>query len=97
MLEPETVLYQIAKKWRREHGQGKRSLLQRILEKDEGASVLWCGIIAGINRLNTHVELLISDGHYCLKSQPLKRSNDPFNTNDDRVLALLDQNKLYTG
>ncbi len=94
---PESVVYQIAKKWRREHGEGKRSVLQRVIEKDEGAAVMWCGIVAGINKLNTHTELIISDGQYCLKSHPLRRNYDPLNSNDDRILALIDSHKIYSG
>jgi len=50
-------------------------------------------VVAGINRLNNHTELIISDGYYCLKSI-LRRSNE----NDEKILSLIyDQQKIYPG
>ena len=50
-------------------------------------------MIAGCNRLNTHSELIISDGRYSLRSHAFKRG-DP---NDERIMELIESQKLYVG
>lgn len=52
-------------------------------------------MVAGINRTNNNVEIIYSDGFYCLKSI-LKKSNDPY-SNDDKFLALIDSKKIFPG
>lgn len=79
--------------YRREFDSGKKSFFQRIAQKDEGAGSEFVGLIAGCNRLNTHAELIISDGRYSLRSHAFKRG-DP---NDDRIMELIESQKLYVG
>ena len=43
--------------------------------------------------MNTHTELIISDGRYSLRSHALKRG-DP---NDDKIMELIESQKLYVG
>jgi hypothetical protein len=89
----ENIIYNVGKRYRKEFIRGKKSFFQRIVQKDEAANSQFVSVVAGVNRLNNHTELVISDGYYCLKSI-LRRSNE----NDEKILSLInDQQKIYPG
>jgi hypothetical protein len=72
------------------------SLFQRILQKDEAASVEFVGVIADIRRMSSNETLVvvISDGRYCLSSHKIKRNGGE---NDERMMMLIEKGKMYIG
>ena len=92
----ENILYHLAKRYRREFVEGKRSFFQRIVQKDEGPGSHFVGFVSGINRMSSHTEVMISDGYYSIRSQQIRRAND-LQGNDDRILNLIEDKKIYPG
>ena len=64
LMSLENILYHLAKRYRREFIEGKRSFFQRVVQKDEGPGSHFVGFVSGINRMTSHTELLVSDGYY---------------------------------
>eukprot|EP00347_Sterkiella_histriomuscorum_P014076 403362253 len=94
LLNFENITFKILQKYNNEFKEGKRSFLQRIMQKDEGAHQHFIAVVSSIAQTQDSYELTLSDGQYYIKCN-LKSTG--FGSNDDQIIHLLTRGKIFVG
>jgi len=84
-----------------EHIQGKRSVLQKVLQKDEFSANHMVLLVGEIIKQSTHYQVELTDGWYSVyfevKLEPVLRPDKNLMTNNQLLYNLIRSNKLYSG
>lgn len=84
-----------------EHIQGKRSVLQKVLQKDEFSANHMVLLVGEISKQNTHYLVELSDGWYSVyfevKIEATFKQDKNLMTNNQLLYYLIRTNRLYSG